>query len=246
MDLDEAVDALTSADPDEAVEALEGTRVHKQIRSAAYKQGQDDKEEEFGHFQEKTASLRKEKKELKEKIEQLEEEQPDEAELIGKYEEKLEQKQKRINELEEEKNEVEDTWRSRTQSVKQGSFEERTAAALKSQGVDEDYAEFKAKQAVSSKRVTFDENLNVKVYEDEDQAVPLHANGDPAHKAFAEDIVQEVPDKFIDDDRPGSTGVGDTSGGGRGRTIPRDEFENLSPAKKSEMARDPEVEVVDQ
>lgn len=244
MDLDEAINAIQEADPDEAKEALEGTRVHKSIRSEAFKEGQSEKETELSKAQDKIASLRNEKQDLNSKIEQLEDEQPEEAELIGKYEEKLEQKNQRIDELESEKQEVEEEWRSRTQSVKSSSFQERTAAALKSRGVDEDYAEFKAEQAVSSGRVDFDENLNAKVYEDEEGTVPLHSNGDPAHQAFAQDILDDVPDKFVADNRPGETGVGSTEGTGGGKTITRSEFEDMSPGKRKEVASDSEVQVV--
>jgi len=244
MDLNEAVDALTDADPKEAKDALEGTQVHKSIRSDAYKEGQNDKESDVSDAQDKIASLRKEKQSLENKVESLEEEQPDEAELIGKYEEKLEQKNSKIQQLQEEKEEVESDWKSRTQSVKTSTLQERIASQLKGQGVDSDYADFKAEQAVNSGRVKFDDDLNPQVYEDDDGTVPLHTNGDPVHEAFAQELADDVPDKFIEDPRPGSTGVGNTQGTGGGRTIPRSEYESMDASAKKEVAQSEDVQVV--
>jgi len=244
MDLDEAVDALTDADPSDAKEALEGTQVHRTIRSDAYKEGQQDKEGELSDAQDKIASLRKGKSSLEEKVAQLQEEQPDEAELIGKYEEKLEQKNQKIQQLQEEKNEIETDWRNRTQSVKTSTLQERIASELKSRGVDEDYADFKAEQAVRSERVTFDDDLDPQIYEDEEGTVPLHTNGNPVHEAFATELVDDVPDKFIADERPSASGLGKTEGTGGAKTVSRSEFEDMSASKKKEVAESDDVQVV--
>lgn len=245
MDVTEAVEALTNADSvDEVKEALEGTPVHKAIRRDAYKEGQQDKEQELSKAQDKIASLRKEKQNLETKIENLEDERPDEAELIGKYEEKLDQKNQKIQELQEEKDEVESDWRSRTQSVKTSTLKERVASSLKAEGVDEDYADFRAEKIVSSGRVTFNDDLEPQAYEDEDGTVPLHTNGEPVHEALASDAIEEVPDKFIEDNRPGETGLGQTGSGGSGRTISRDEFESMSADERKQVALDDDVQVV--
>lgn len=227
-DIKDALATLQSADATDVADALESEApaVYKAIRTPAYKQGKKEASKGTEEAQEKIASLRKEKKALQEKITTLEDEQPEAAEIRGTYEEKLKQKQKELQAEKERRKEVENTWRSKAKGVKVSSTQERIASHLKSMGVDPDYADFRAEKVVNSGRVKVDDDeLATQFYEDDDGTVPLHTNGTPADKAFAEDVFKDIPDSFIKDTRPGDTRLGDTGtvSGGELR-VPRSEI----------------------
>lgn len=240
MGLDEAAAELqdADADPEEVASTLKDAApgAHKHLRKTYYKEGKSEVEDELNSAQDKIASLRKEKKSLEEKMGG--EESPEVEELRDNYESKINQLESQVDEARTEKEEAVQEWKERTRAVKGTSFQQKVASVLKDQGVDEDYAEFKAQEAVSGDRVQFegDNGLDIGVYED---GVPLPTSDDQAkHEAFASSLADEVPDKFIDDPRPGSTMNGSPAGSTGGNQVTRSQFEEMSQSERMEFSRE--------
>lgn len=244
MGLDEAIAELNEAeaDPEEVADRLKSkaSGVYKAIRNPAYQEGKSDGKDELSDAQEKIASLRKEKKNLESKIDDLEEENPEVAEVRGKLEGQLENKQERINELEGQLEEKEQEANSRLSQMGQSTFRERTVNFLMQNGVvDRDIAEVKAEKAMSDRvQVAANgEGVETKVYEpDGDTPMPLDDETEP-HEAFGESLLGEIPDKFVEDNRPGSTGIGEPGSGGS-KTMPRSKFEELPQPERRQFLED--------
>lgn len=240
MDFDDALAALQEADPEEVASALESGApdVYKQIRNPAFKQGKEEVQSELQSAQDKIASLRKEKQSLQE---QANEDTPPEVEEVKqKWQQKVESLNQKLNDVKTEKEEAVESWKEKTRHERGRSFQDKVFSELTSRGVDPDYAEFKAQQATAGERVQFtgDDGLEIEVYE-QDPDVPLNIPDSSAkHEAFANTIVEEVPDKFIEDARPGSTLNGSPSGSGGSDTMRREDFEAMSPSKQQEFVTD--------
>jgi len=234
MGLEEAAQELqeADADPEEVASTLQDAApgAYKHVRKKHYKEGKSEVEEELTSAQDKIASLRKEKQSLKEKIEDGIDEPPEVEELRENYESKIEQLENQINDIKGEKEEAVQSWKEKTRAVKGTTFKEQVASTLKEQGVDPDYADFKAEQAVSGSRVKFegDDGLEIGIYED---GVPVQASDDqPKHEAFAQSLAEEVPDKFVEDPRPDATMNGHPSASSASSRMTREQFEQMSPA----------------
>lgn len=242
MGLEEAVNELqeADADPDEVASTLKeaATDTYKAIRNPAYKEGKQEVSDKLNSAQDKIASLRKEKQSLEEKMEEEIEEPPEVEELRENYEKKINQLESQMEDLKTEKEEAVQSWQDRTRAVKGTTFKEQVASTLKEQGVDPDYADFKAEQAVAGDRVQFegDDGLEIGVYED---GVPLPTSEDQAkHEAFASSLAEEVPDKFKEDPRPDATMNGTPSASGGSSTVTREQFESMSPAEKKSFVEE--------
>lgn len=236
--MDEALDALQEQDPQEVASALESKApdVYKQIRNPAFKQGKREVQSELESAQDKIASLRKEKQSIEEKAEQNT--PPEVEEVQQKYEKKIDSLNQQIDDLQTEKQEAVESWKQKTREERGRSFQDKVFSELTSRGVDPDYAEFKAQQATAGERVQFagDDGLDIEVYE-ADPDVPLNVPDDASkHEAFADTLVEEVPDKFIEDSRPGSTLNGEPESTPGGKTMRREEFEQMAPAEQKEFA----------
>jgi len=242
MGLDEAAQELqeADADPEEVASTLQDAApsAYKHVRKKHYKEGKSEVEDELTSAQDKIASLRKEKQSLEEKIESGNDEPPEVEELRDNYEAKIDQLETQIDEVKTEKEEAVESWQKKTRAVKGTTFKEQVASTLKDQGVDPDYADFKAEQAVSGSRVQFegDDGLEIGVYED---GVPLPTSDDqPKHEAFAQSLAEEVPDKFVEDPRPDATMNGNPSASTGSGTMTREQFEQMSSAEQKSFVED--------
>lgn len=212
MGLDEAFEELDGVDEEEFAERLqeEHPAKYKQIYSDGFGAGKTEVKDDLDSTEEQLEKLKSERDELKNDLETLKEEQPEAAELRGKYESKLEDMQAQIERLQSEKTELEQEKTRAIKRERRDIFRERAKNALISQGVDPDYASFKAREAVEGDRVQFDdEELTPKVYEEDGVPTPL-SDGTEPHEALAENILSETPEKFVEDNRPGATGLGNT------------------------------------
>jgi len=209
MGLDEAIEELDGVDAETFAERLQDERseLYKQVYSDGYGAGKTDQKSETEKVQSQLEELKSEKQSLESDLEELKDEQPEAAELRGKYESKLEEKQQQVEKLESQLDEVEHEKRQAIKQERRSILEERTKNRLLSEGVDEDYAEFRTQKAIEE-RVELDDDYQPTVYEEDGVPTPLNDN-DP-HEALAGNILSETPDKFISDNRPGETGVGDT------------------------------------
>lgn len=218
MGLDEAIQELDGVGPEEFADRLqsEHSDLYKQVYSDGYGAGKTDQKKETEKLQSQLEEVKSERESLQEDLEQLKEEQPEAAELRGKYESKLEEKQGQIERL---KNDLETVKQEKRQAIKQerrSILGERTKNRLLSEGVDEDYADFRTQKAIEQ-RVELDDDYEPTVYEED--GVPTPLNGSDPHEALANNILSETPDKFIADNRPGETGVGDTEGASGTSTV---------------------------
>jgi len=238
IELDDAVEALGEADSSEVASTLESSApdVYKEIRNPAFKKGKEEVQSELQSAQDKIASLRKEKQSLQEKAQQNT--PPEVEEVQEQYEKKISDLNSQLDDLKTEKQEAVQSWKQKTRQERGRSFQDKVFSELTSRGVDPDYAEFKAEQATAGERVQFagDDGLEIQVYES-DPDVPLNVPDDAQkHEAFAQTLVEEVPDKFIEDTRPGSTLNGEPEASTGGKTMRREDFEAMSAAEQQEFA----------
>jgi DNA repair exonuclease SbcCD ATPase subunit len=217
MGLDDALNELDGVEADEFAERLQDERpsLYKQVYSDGFGAGKTEVKSDLESTKDELQSLKDERDDLEQKVQKLEEEQPEAAEIRGKYEEKLQKLQGQIESLQEDKSTLEEEKQSAIRTERERMLRERTKNALISQGVDPDYAEVQVEKQMQNGRVRFDDDLSPKVYEGED--IPSPRNGeDDADEILADSILEQTPDKFVADNRPGSTGLGSTPSGGAG------------------------------
>lgn len=244
MGLDEALEELDGVSDDEFADALQDRHPskYKHVFSKGFGAGKTEVKSDLDDAQQQLQSLKSEKEQLESKIDDLQGEQPETAELREKYEQHLNEREQQIETLQEEQESLQSEFQNRLKNERASSFQQRVAGQLKAAGVDEDYADFKAERAVSTDRVQFDDELNIKLYED--NGVPTPDRDDKQkHELFAKSLADEIPDKFISDSRPSSTGVSNTDIRG-GTKISRAEFEKMNAHERKEVAQDESVTIV--
>jgi flagellar biosynthesis chaperone FliJ len=242
MGLDEAAAELQDADaePEEVASTLQDAApgAYKHVRKKHYKEGKSEVENELNSAQDKIASLRKEKQSLEEKVDKGMDESPEVEELRQNYEKKIGNLESTLDEVKSEKEEAVQSWKEKTRAVKGTTFKEKVASTLKEQGVDPDYADFKAQEAVSGNRVQFEgeDGLEIGLYED---GVPVRTSDDqPKHEAFAQNLAEEVPDKFVEDPRPDATMNGNPASGAGSTQVTRSQFEEMSQEERMAFTRE--------
>jgi len=185
----------------------------------------------------KVEKLQEERDALEEKVQTLEEEQPEAAEIRGEFEEKLKRKQEQLNQAQEKIEEVRQKGQEALRSERQQMFTERTKAHLLANGADDFVARSITRDAIQSDRVQFDDDLNPVVYEPGGET-PTPLGEQDAHEALASSLLDEIPDEYIDDGKPGRTGIGSTNGAAGDDTMKRAQFDDLSPAKQKQFVDD--------
>lgn len=243
MGLKEAITELEGVDPQEFADALqnEASPFYKAIRNPAFKEGKDEAEQDAENARNKVAQLRKEKQNLENQMEELkgdlEGDDSKLAEQRGKYESKLQEMKEALNQKDKELKSAREESMQTLRQKEQQFFQERAKNALLPHVKDPDIADVKLQKAMQDGRVKFDDDLNVKVYE-EDGEVPTPINGDKApHEVFAESILENIKPEFLKDNRPGSTGFGDPASGSS-QKMRRDQFDQMSAPEQKAFVQD--------
>ena len=230
MGLQEALNELDGVDAKEFAEALqEQSPAHyKAIYTPAFGAGKTSVQDDLQDKETKLESLQSEREKLQKRIEDLQGEQPEVGELRGKYEAKLEELQQTIQAKDQQIKEVQE---SSTQTLRQKEnefFQERAIGYLMANGVeDRDVAEIKVEKAMRDGRVKFDDDLQPKVYEPDGEVPTPVTSGDQPHEVFGQSLMESIPEKFLQDRRPGASGV--NPGGGSGKQWSREEINSMSP-----------------
>lgn len=226
MGLDEAIEELEGVEAEAFAERLQSERsdLYKQVYSDGYGAGKTDQKETTEEVQSQLDQIKSEKEALESDLEELKEEQPEAAELRGKYESKLQEKQEQLEKVQSQVDEVKQEKRQAIKQERQSILRERTKNELLSRGVDEEYADFKTTKAIEE-QVELDEDFEPTVYEEDGVPSPMNGETEP-HEALASNILSQTPDKFVYDNRPGETGVGDTGGASGTNTVTNEDLKS--------------------
>lgn len=242
MEIEDLLAALEEIEPDAFAEALQeqGGAHFKAIRNPAYKEGRAEGQQEAEKARAKIASLKKEKQDLEACIDELAEEQPEVAELRGKYDAKIAELKEQLDAKDEEIASVRKESKATLLEKEQQFFQQQAKSWLMTEGRvnDPDVAEIKIQKAMQDGRVKFDDDLQPVVYESDGDVPSPVTGGKKPHEVFGENLLQSIDDKFIDDPRPGSTGLGNTNGRATGRRLSRQQFEKLGPGEQKDFVMD--------
>lgn len=217
MGIPEALEELEDADPQEFADALKDQRNdhYNAVFRVGFGAGKGEVQSKLEKRESEIESLQSDKESLQQQIEEMQGDSPELEEALQKKEQALQEKQNQVDQLQDEVSQARQEGRQALKSERMSNLQEGVANRLMEMGVlDRDIANTKAQSQQVQKRVDFDDELNLKVYqEDGETPYQLKQDQDPAD-ALAEEVAGTMPGAYFKDTRPGSSGIGSTRSNG--------------------------------